>query len=428
MHIPNWPPISFQSIAKTDLSNMFKLLEALGNPHLLLPPTIHVAGTNGKGSTIAMLKSIFNQAGYKTHAYTSPHLLEFNERITISDEKISDIYLDEILRKTKQCAEKLDIIPTFFEGITAAAFLAFSRSKADILLLETGIGGRLDSTNVIPNPIITIITPISLDHQNYLGNSILEIAYEKAGIIKPQVPCIISMQQKEVYDLLLNTCDERSAPSFCFEYDYCAEKNNDGFNYISQKFNLNFPQPNLLGFHQIINASSVIAAVTLINDKFKINSKNIENGLRTIKWLGRIQEISKSDVVKLTGRDNVTMFIDGAHNDGGAICLADWARNNIKTPAYLILGMTRNRDATNFCIHFRDFIQKGVATKVESEPSSYNAEILAQNASLSGIEFTSACSLQQAITDVVDINPDESFSILITGSLFLVSDLFKLLS
>ncbi len=426
VNIPHWPQVPIWKIpGKLDLTTTFRLLRALGNPQNSLPPTIHVAGTNGKGSTVAMLKSIFMQAGYVVHAYTSPHLIEFNERISLNGSSISDAQLNFFLERTKQAAEKENIQPTFFEGTTAAAFLAFSETKADILLLETGLGGRLDCTNVISSPLATIITPISIDHTEFLGKDIRQIASEKAGIIKPNVPCIIGPQTPEVYEILLTKCFNRSAPSFCYEYDFGAKKTDTGFKYLSQKYNLDLPRPNLLGDHQIFNAATVIAATMLVNHDFQITTPQIAKGLTAISWPGRIEQVSDEKTNKLTGRKDIQIYLDGAHNDSGALSLSHWALENLQGPIYLILGMTRKRNATTFCSHFKDIVKSGVTVGVESEPSSYNASILAESASKSEIDFTSADSLQDAIDSIVT-SSNASATIIITGSLFLIADFLKL--
>jgi dihydrofolate synthase/folylpolyglutamate synthase len=193
MKLPFWPNPSGYRDIELGLTRVYQLLERVGNPHQKLPPTIHIAGTNGKGSTLAYLKAIFEDAGLKVDCYISPHLVRFNERIILAGKEIEDDFLNEILLECKKAAEiepKINV--TFFEGITVAAFLAFSKIKADVLLLETGLGGRLDATNVIKKPIATIITPISFDHTEFLGITLAKIAFEKAGIIKPGVPVIIS--------------------------------------------------------------------------------------------------------------------------------------------------------------------------------------------------------------------------------------------
>jgi len=425
VNIPHWPPVPIWKIpGKFDLKNSFRLLRALGNPQDSLPPTIHVAGTNGKGSTIAILKSIFMQAGYMVHTYTSPHLCQFNERINLNGEPISDDQLNFYLEQTRLASEKENIQPTFFEGTTAAAFLAFAQTKADILLLETGLGGRLDCTNVISSPLATIITPISIDHTEFLGKDIKHIASEKAGIIKTNVPCIIGPQTPEVYEILLATCFERNAPSFCYEYDYCSEKTATGFKYLSQKYNLDLPLPSLLGDHQILNAATVIATVMLVNEGFQITAPQVADGITGTIWPGRIERVSDAKTHELTGRTDVQIYLDGAHNDSGALSLASWALENLQGPVHLILGMTRKRNATTFCAHFKDIVKNGIAVRVESEPSSYNASVLAETASKSGIDFTYADSLQEAINNIVAKN--KSATIILTGSLFLIADFIQL--
>lgn len=426
MHLPHWPKIPLWNVPnKVDHELILKLLYALGNPHEKLPPTIHVAGTNGKGSTVAMLKSIFTNANYKVHTYTSPHLLEFNERICLAGTDITDSHLYSILERTKEASDRLNLNPSFFEGITAAAFLAFAETDADIVLLETGMGGRLDCTNVIKKPLLTIITPISFDHTAYLGTDILQIAFEKAGIIKKNTPCVIGPQSDDVYNLLFNKCDEMESSSFCYEYDFYAEKTDSGFNYSSKQFNLALPAPNLIGDHQIYNAASVIASIMLINDKFKITSSQISEGLTSTNWPGRLQLVDALKAKELAG-DNVDIYLDGAHNAAGAFCLSNWVRDNLNGDVYLILGMTRNRDILSFCNFFKDCITSGFAVNVESEPSSYGATALAQKATEAGIKFTASNSLQEAMSNIKQLHRKNPVTIIITGSLFLISDFLKL--
>ena len=267
VNIPHWHQIPLWKTPRTQsLDNIFKLLHEIGNPQEKLPPTIRIAGKNGKGSTLAMLKTIFMQSGCTVHSYTSPHLIEFNERIKLHDKPISDSHLYELLEETKTAADKLKIAPTFFEGTTVAAFLAFSRAPADVLLLETGLGGRLDCTNTVSRPILTIITTISYDHMDILGKTLKEIATEKAGIIKKNVPCIIGPQTQEVYDILIDKCNEMGVAAFCYEYDFIGVKTQNGFRCHSKNIDIDLPKPNLNGDHQILNASIVIAATTILNN------------------------------------------------------------------------------------------------------------------------------------------------------------------
>ena len=455
LNLPHWPKVPIYGQPKQpDLKTARTLLNALGNPHKKLPPTIHIAGTNGKGSTAAMLKSIFEAAGYIVHTYTSPHLLEFNERINLAGQNISDHHLFELLETVRTAAEPLGIEPSFFEGITIAAFLAFSQKPADLLILETGMGGRLDCTNVTPNPLLTIITPISFDHMGSLGNSLFEIATEKAGIIKPGVPCVISAQNKEVYELLLAKCEQWDSPAFCYEYDYVIEETNDQLMYRSQKYSLTLPRLSLLGKHQYINASAVIAAVMLINgmtrqpqgvedrrgnpirheipavallprddgaalanDVFKISNEDIAYGLQNAKWPGRIEKFAYKKY------PNLNIYLDGAHNEAGAKALAYWAEENFKEPVYLIVGMTKNRNVESFCRHFQNIALEGRAVKVLSEPSSYHPDVIT-SAAKAYVPFKSSESLEEALGD---LNSLTAANIIITGSLFLISDFYKLL-
>lgn len=424
--IPSWPRITFGTPEKREnLDSALRILQELGNPHRKLPPTIHIAGTNGKGSTLAMLRSIFQQAGYSVHSFSSPHFLDFNERINLAGKDISDHHLESILRETKQAYDRLGVEAGFFEGTTMAAFLAFSRQPADILLLETGLGGRLDFTNVIENPILTIITPISYDHMEYLGDSLDKIASEKAGIIKQNAPCVISLQTEEVYDILLQKCEEMRAPSLCYEYDYVTEKSPNGFNFKSQMANLALPELAMLGDHQIINAGGAIAAMIAINQQFKITTEQIKQGLVNAKWPGRLQRIEPKYSNKFVD-ENIAIYIDGAHNEGGAIVLGNWARENLTEPVYMILGMTNNRDVAKFCQHFKDVCLQAVAVRVTSEPSSYSGDFLSEQVKKAGLNCVAQESVQSALEYINEHSQGKKANILITGSLFLISDFLNL--
>lgn len=425
--IPDWPKVAlWQGKREHNLNNMYKILDSLGNPEKKLPKTIHIAGTNGKGSSQAFLKSIFTAAGFKVHSYTSPHLVYFNERINLSGDCIGDDHLNELLARVKFSCEKLSIEPTFFEGTTAAALLAFSETLADILILETGIGGRVDPTNAIEEPIITLITPISYDHMEFLGGTIESIAQEKAGIIKTGVPCIISAQDKKVYDILLAKCEEFGAPSFCYEYDYGINILANEFDYLSQKYHLRFPKPSLLGDHQILNAAGAIATIMMVNDQFKITAEQITIGITNTVWPGRIQKIDPATYSHLAA-ENIQIYLDGAHNNGGAEVLANWMMQYLSEPTYLVIGMTRGRDPVSFCNFFRSIIKEGRTVTVKSEASAHSATYLAQEASKTGVVFKESDSLQAAIGELAALSVNQPVNIVIAGSLFLVADFLKLL-
>lgn len=425
--MPHWP-VPIWHKAEYNLQNILRVLDFLYSPHLSLPPVIHIAGTNGKGSSAAYLRAIFEYAGYKVHCYTSPHLLEFNERIVLRSEKISDSYLFEICEHARIATSKANIDLRFFEGVTAAAFLAFSETPADVLILETGMGGRLDCTNIVPNPILTIITDISYDHMEYLGPTIDIIASEKAGIIKHKTPCAISNQAEEVFDVLFSKCDELEARSIAFGYDFGITKKINGFNILGigcDDFTFNFP--NLEGNHQIMNAATVIAGLAALNsnnkeshlinnDIFNISLNTVNKSLTNTKWPGRIQKIT-------TTKYKNEIWADGAHNSSGVLVLSEWAKENLSNFS-IILGMTKNRNVHDFLMPFKNLVSKVFCVQVMSEPSSYTSEKLAKLADTPGINVIACDSIDHALLEAEKLK----LPTLVTGSLFLVADVFKLLN
>lgn len=417
VHMPHWP-VPLWRRTEYSLKNISRLLIALGSKHHALPPVIHVAGTNGKGSVIAYLHAIFKEAGYRVHSYTSPHLVDFNERIVLNAEKISDDYLWDICERTRVVAMQHQIDTSFFEGVTAAAFLAFSEVPADILLLETGMGGRLDATNIIPNPILTIITEISYDHMEYLGPTLPIIAMEKAGIIKPGVPCVMSAQVDEVYEQLCIKCEAMRAPITACGYDFGVKKEVNGFYVLGldhDKYKFTFPS--LLGNHQIMNASTAIAGIHVLHKQFNISLTHINLAMQKTHWPARIQKVIMPSGFKI--------WIDGAHNSSGADALSIWARQTFGSDISLILGMTKNRNVADFLAPFAEIVSNIYCVQVKSEPSSYTAkrmvELIAETIDDRVIE--AAPSLQEALR-LAEIRGKPT---IVTGSLFLAADLLDFL-
>lgn len=426
VHMPHWPIGNWHKSIKYNLDYPLKLSNALGNPHLKLPPVIHIAGTNGKGSSVAMLSAIFAAAGLEVHAYTSPHLVEFNERIVLANEKIDDDYLFNIMERTRIAAQAITEEPQFFfEGITVAAFLAFSEVKADVLILETGIGGRIDATNIVPSPLLSLITPISYDHMDCLGSTLPLIAGEKAGIIKQGRPCVISAQTDDVYQVLIEKCAQLGSPAFAYEYDFGIEKTPGGFKYFSHKLSCEFPAPALIGDHQLVNASACIAAITLVNKDFKINNAQIAEGLQRTKWSARLEKVPPAKYAKLVSQD-VNIWVDGAHNNSGAQVLSYWIKNNLESPTYLILGMTKNRNVLKFCQYFKGLVTDIYGVKVLSETNSYSAEALELAGSSGNITIKPVDSIDNALAQISANS--KGANIIICGSLFLAADFFKLLN
>jgi dihydrofolate synthase/folylpolyglutamate synthase len=414
--MPHWPiPLWYKPI-DLGLDRITLLLNKLGNPHQILPPIIHVAGTNGKGSTIAFLKTFFEQAGFKVHRYTSPHLITFNERINIAGVDISDDYAYEILEECRLATEELNIPITFFEGMTAAAFLAFTRNYADIVLLETGLGGRLDATNVIDQPLLSVITPISFDHMEYLGPTLATIAGEKAGIIKPNSPCVVSAQPDEAFARIEQYAAKVSAPIFAYEYDFGVKKAESEMIYVSQSQELHLPFPSLPGDHQFINAATAIACIELIKDKFYIREDAIARGLVSATWPARLQRLKEGNLVDLLPA-NAKLWIDGAHNEAGGEVLSLWVEDSIE-PTYLIAGMTKGRDSKKFFKYFASKVKHVYGVLVEAEPSSHKPEYIVSAAQAVGIEASVADSIEEAIHNIITI-ATPPFKILICGSLYL---------
>lgn len=418
VYMPHWPIPPFCS-DDSGLENVVRLLHSLGNPHLKLPPTIHIAGTNGKGSSAAYLRSIFEAAGCRVHCYTSPHLIDFNERIVVASEIISNDYLFDICERTRIKAEELEIYPKFFEATTVAAFLAFSEVAADVLILETGMGGRLDPTNLVPRPALTVLTPVSFDHMEYLGPTLPIIAAEKGGIIKPGVPCVISQQEDEVYQIFADICEQLRSPICAYGYDFGIDKLDDGFKLLGLGIdNIIFPLPSLAGDHQIVNAATIAAGVLQYLSQIPIHCEkrkaieHISSAISSTKWSGRIERIDLP-----TG----PVWADGAHNPAGAHVLALWMKDNLRGPVSLIVGLTKNRDVMNFLRPFIGVVDQIYTVHVKSEPSSYSAEVLANLAASLPIPITLCDSLEDAI------NLSSHQDRVVAGSLFLVADLYKLM-
>jgi len=293
MFLPPWPRIGEQQKINYNLEDIANFLHLIGNPQNHIPNIIHIAGTNGKGSTLAFLKAILEANNYKVNAYTSPHLLEFNERIYLGGKNITDAEINSYAKYLEKKAENLPI--TFFEGTTSMAFYAFSKNKADFTLLETGCGGRLDATNVVEKKLATIITSISFDHMQLLGNTISKIAYEKACIMRANTHAIIAKQEyKTALKVLLQYSKKVNAKPFVYGKDFFSTKNKLG----------------LVGKHQVFNASSAIACVEkLKEDGFKFSSEKIKQGLENATWPARMQKIS------FQGKE---VWLDGCHNRDGA--------------------------------------------------------------------------------------------------------------
>jgi dihydrofolate synthase / folylpolyglutamate synthase len=374
------------------LDRVLRLLHALGDPQDHLPPVVHVAGTNGKGSTLAFLRAFLEAAGYRVHVYTSPHLVRFNERIRVAGKLIGEEALLSLLEECERVNAGAPI--TFFEITTAVAFLAFARTKADVALLETGLGGRFDATNVIAHPAVTAITPISLDHQHFLGDTIAKIAFEKAGILKPRIPAVLAAQVPAAAEVLEARAQEVRAPLARSGREWVARATKDGLSYRGRR-EFHLPPPGLLGPHQYENAGTAIACLDQLGG-FAVPEAALARGMRDVEWPARLQHLTRGPLAALMPRD-AELWLDGAHNPAGGAALAQVAEGWRKRPLSLVFGMLNTHDPAGFLEPLAPFVARLAAVAIPGEPNARSAEELADAARRLGVEASAAPDLAGAV-------------------------------
>ncbi len=332
-----------------ELGRIERLLADVGSPHLKLPPVVHVAGTNGKGSLVAYLRAMAEASGYRVHVYTSPHLVRFNERIRVAGELIGDDLLEDVLIEAEQANQEQPI--TFFEITTVAAFLAFARVPADLAVIEVGMGGRMDTTNVV-NPALSAITPIGYDHTSFLGDTLEKIAAEKAGILKRTVPAVIGRQRDVSGEVIAARAGELAVPLFRMGREWQVTPTANGFRYDSDLLGLDLPAPALVGAHQIDNAATAVACIERLRAaQFRIDDAAVRKGLASVDWPARLQKLSRGPLVDALPPAS-ELWLDGGHNEDCGIVLArqaaEWAKEPAALPLYLIFGMLTTKDASGF--------------------------------------------------------------------------------
>ena len=406
------------------LDRVKRLLKKLGNPERSLPPIIHVAGTNGKGSTIAMIKAGLEKGGLKAHVYTSPHLVSFNERIEVGGKRIGEDALKKILTECENTNNSKPI--TFFEITTCAAFLAFSRAPADYTLLEVGLGGEFDATNIIQNPVISIITPISFDHKEYLGDSITKIAKAKVGIIKKNVPAIISIQSAVVRKIIEEKCKETCSKAIWSEESFTVSNSRKSIIQKDSNRNIEFPFPNLTGTHQVSNAMTAISALTHLN----IPEKYICEGLKSTYWPARLQKITNGSLYKLIRSYNMKnqLWIDGGHNEDASIQLKNSISFENKKHLHIIYGSLRNKDHKSFLSNLVAVASSLSVVDIKNQPSSLLQTVAVSTAKEVGWEkIYSAHNIRDAIKYICSQNEGATShaTILICGSLYLAGQALK---
>ena len=403
-------------IIDLSLGRMHAILEKLGHPERKLPPVIHVAGTNGKGSTVACLRHVMEAAGLKVHAYTSPHLVKFHERIRVAGELISEPDLTALLEECEQANAQEPI--TFFEITTAAAFLAFSRTPADYLILEVGLGGRLDATNVIDAPAVSVITTIDYDHQQYLGDTLSLIAHEKAGVLKRGRPAVIGAQPDEARAEIERVGERVRAELHISGQDWQAYEQHGRLVFQDENGLLDLPLPQLKGRHQIDNAGNAVATVRLLNDP-RITDAHIAAGLKATTWPARMQRLGQGALSSLVPAES-ELWLDGGHNPSAGRVLAQaFSELNERhsRPLVLVWGMLNTKDVGSFIGCFSGIASRVVTITIPEEENAVPAEKLAEAARAHGLAAETAGNLDAALRQASLTVPAPR--ILICGSLYL---------
>jgi dihydrofolate synthase/folylpolyglutamate synthase len=397
------------------LDRLLALLAKLGHPEQHLPPIIHVAGTNGKGSTCAFLRAMGEAAGLRVHVYTSPHLVRFNERIRIAGELVSDRDLIDVMEEIERVNDAAPI--TVFEVITAAAFLLFARSAAELCVLEVGLGGRGDATNVIPRPAACAITSISLDHRELLGPTLDVIAREKAGIMKPGVPLAIGDQPDEVLTVLETEAERNGTPSRRRGREWSIDERGSGLRFVDNIGSIDLPRPSLPGSHQLDNAGIAIAA--LRSSGLGVSDKAIARGIATAEWPARLQRLTGRLAAMLPA--GWELWLDGGHNPGAGVVLGAHIAGWRDRPVHLLVGMKQAKDSAEF---LRPLVPLATTLWAVAEPAQHSALPVEAIVAASG----GVARPGPLVTDALRRLPREGAParVLICGSLYLAGEVLKL--
>lgn len=397
------------------LARVERLLAALGNPERAIPPVIHIAGTNGKGSTQAMIRAGLEAGGESVHAYTSPHLARFHERIRLAGELISEPALTALLDECVRVNGPDEI--TFFEITTCAAFLAFARTPADWTLLEVGLGGRLDATNVVERPRLTIITPVSMDHEAFLGDTIAKIAGEKAGIIKRGVPCIVGPQHPDGLAVIEAKAATMGAPLWVFGQHWNVWEERGRLVYQDENGLLDLPLPNLPGPHQVQNAGAAIAGLRLLGK----GESACEAAVTHAFWPARMQRLRHGPLVD--SAPHVELWLDGGHNPAGGEAVAETLARMPQRETHLICGMLNTKDVTGYMRPLARQVARLHAVSIPGEKNTLPAEVTRDAALSVGIDAVAAGSVSEALAAIAATSPDAR--VLISGSLYLAGSVLR---
>jgi dihydrofolate synthase/folylpolyglutamate synthase len=393
------------------LDRVQRLLAALGDPQTKLPPVIHVAGTNGKGSTVAFLRAYLEAAGKRVHVYTSPHLVRFAERIRLAGKLIDETALAAVLEECERANQGAPI--TFFEITTAAAFLAFSREPADYVLLEVGLGGRFDATNVFAQPAVTAITPVSIDHQQFLGDTVAAIAFEKAGILKHGVPAVIAPQSEAAAAIIAARAQEIGAPLYRAGMEWNATARSDRCFAYRGRGRFVLPRPGLLGPHQYANAGTALACLECLPG-FVPSTEALARGVTQVEWPARLQHLTEGKLARLMPSAG-ELWLDGGHNAAGGDALAALAKTWRDKKLNLVFGMLKTHDAAGFLSALAPYAARVDAITIPGEENARSADDIADIAKSLGLRATS----RRGITEAVAAAAEPGTRVLICGSLYL---------
>jgi dihydrofolate synthase / folylpolyglutamate synthase len=410
------------------LDNIKRILNELGNPQENMPPTIHVAGTNGKGSVSAFCRALLEAAGLSVHVHISPHLVNWHERYRMGvkggrGQLVDDALLAQTVRRVAEVNAGQSI--TVHEMLTAAMFLLFSEQKADVAIVEVGLGGRFDSTNVIQKPATSVIMPISLDHQAYLGDSVELIAAEKAGIIKRDCPVVIGFQGVDsARDVLVAIAERLRAPHTVFGQDFSAHEEMGRLIYQDEFGLMDLPLPKLKGRHQFANAAAAIRAVKAAG--FDLTEQQVEQGLLSVEWPGRLQRLVDGHLVDVA-QENAEIWLDGGHNPGAGEVISEMMADleeREERPLYLISGMLNTKDATGYFRAFTDIAERVFTVPIKGSSAGVDPIALASDAEDAGLPAEPMGSVAEALAEIAKRTAERAIvpRILIGGSLYLVGN------
>jgi dihydrofolate synthase/folylpolyglutamate synthase len=406
------------------LSRVTRTLDRLDRPHHRLPPTFHVAGTNGKGSTCAYLRAIIEASGASAHAFISPHLIRYNERIVLAGQEISDEAFIDAIKRVDRAAGDDEL--TFFEAITCAAFVAFAETPADFLILEVGLGGRLDATNVLERPLAAVVTPIGLDHMNFLGSTIGAVAREKAGIFRSGAPAVVGVQSEEAMAALEEAARAAGARYFGYGQSWSHQIENGRLIYQDEDRLCDLDAPRLVGAHQFDNAALSVAAIRAAGLSF--TDEELSQGVASARWPARLQPLHEGKIVELirAGAPGADVWLDGGHNPHAALALAaamaDF-EDKAPSPLVLVAGMQDNKDAHGFFFAFAGLADEVIAVKSHHRAAA-SEDVIAAAAMGAGLKARAAASLEDAAR--MAGARGAPLRVLICGSLYLAGEVLSL--